>query len=822
MHCVSFNNFWNSYFGEILKNFYTKFIGFSSKRYFLIIFVLLLLIAGELLYLKNNLKIDTDLKALFKGTNKTVIQLEKMEEQVGSYSTVLVVAHSPDRDKNIEALSRIKEKIIDDPAVRFIEFERDVSYLEKHALLFASVDELKKMRDEIRKEIANQVKGSLSLVEEQNEKNDTSLNSKFDEITEKAESYRKKYKFNQFYEAENGTFVAMKVRPGGSETNVSDTKTIVDLLDRAILETKPEELGVEVEAGGHFRNKLKEMNAIYNDVFSTLAICIFLLFLTIIFYFRSFRALFIVFIPLSAGVLTAITAMQFFIGGFNIISAFSFTILYGLGIDFSIHLLVRFSEERGKSANCREAVISSYVNIVPAIFSGALTTVAAFFSLIFINFKGFSDFGLAAAIGVTASFCAIVLFFPAIIFVFDRFYPLNIKPRKTSFLASIFNFTSAKPLVTFIIFVLITLSAVVSIKFANMEYNFDKLSFPDKNNPDTISSKYVQGVRKNKNDLLSTGLPSFIITENSEQTEDASRALDEIMKSDQKKILLKDHISIYSFIPANQKEKLPIIKDIRRIIERKINLFDEKTTERYNSEFKQFIEVDSEIQKELLPDWIKDKLSLKDGSYDKFMILALGGNKSNVEDVITIRKEYDEIKGDIQNYHVLGSYMLIAEIKNIIDRHVPVAIVFAFLAVLIVLLFLYRSFSEAVTVFIPLSAGILWMILVAVVSGIKFNIFNMVVIPTVIGTGIDSAIHIFHRYKNGKSEKMIENLKNTGGAVFFSSLTTLVGFGSVAFARHKGLQSIGIMASIGIIMVTLVNLVFFPALIVFIKGRSKK
>jgi predicted RND superfamily exporter protein len=252
---------------------------------------MIVLITFELVYLKNNLKIDTDLKALFKGHNPTVLELQDMEERVGTYSTVLVVANSPDREKNIEALLRIKNKIIDDPAVRFIEFDRDIDYIEKHALLFASVEELEKIRNEVRNAIADKVAESMSLTDN----NDTSeksagtlsLAERLDEIEKKARIYRDKYNISRFYEAENGTFVAMKVRPGGSETNVSDTKTIVDLLDRAILETRPEELGVKVEAGGHFRNKLKEMNSIYNDIFSTLAICVFLLCLTIIFYFRS-------------------------------------------------------------------------------------------------------------------------------------------------------------------------------------------------------------------------------------------------------------------------------------------------------------------------------------------------------------------------------------------------------------------------------------------------------------------------------------------------------------------------------------------------------
>ena len=218
------------------------------------------------------------------------------------------------------------------------------------------------------------------------------------------------------------------------------------------------------------------------------------------------------------------------------------------------------------------------------------------------------------------------------------------------------------------------------------------------------------------------------------------------------------------------------------------------------------------MEKEKLPDWITDKLSLKDGSSDRFIMVALGGNKSDVNDVMRIIDEFGTIHGNINKYRLLGSYMLLSEIKKVIEYHVPLAIVFAFCSVFIVLVLLYRSFVNAFVVFLPLAAGILWMILAAVLCGIKFNVFNMIIIPTVIGTGIDSAIHIYYRYRSAP-DKMLENLKNTGGSVFYSSLTTLVGFGSVALAKHKGLQSIGIMASIGIIMVTLVNLVFFPVII---------
>lgn len=807
-----------------MNNFYKKFIGFSAKHTWFMIICLAVVTVLELFYLKNNLKIDTDLRALFKGDNEMVIELEKMEDIVGSYSTVLVVAHSPNREKNIEALRLVKKKIDGNPLVRFVEFDRDVEYLEKNALLFATVDELQKIKGEVQNQIAKAVKKELNF-DENSEKTEQSqessdLTSKMDEVLEKAESYRAKYKMDKFYEVENGTYIAMKVRPAGGETNVADSKKIVDLLEKAIAEVQPEKLGVEVEAGGLFRNKLREMTAIYNDVFSTLAICIILLSLTIIFYFRSLRALLIVFFPLSSGVLSAISAMQFFVGGFNIISAFSFTILYGLGIDFSIHLLGRFSEQAEQSSSTEEALMKSMPVVMPSIFCGAITTVAAFFSLIMIDFKGFSDFGLAAALGVSTSFLAIMIFFPAIVFFFDRMKPLRIKARTTDFLASVYTALSKKSSTVFAVFLIITALAAVSVKFGKIEYNFDNLSFPGKYD-ESITNHYRDAQKKAKTDAISTGLPSFIVTNSAEETEDATRTLTRMKNEKSTSIELKDLISIYTFLPENQDEKIKIIKDIKRLIERKINLFSDSEIEKYNKEFRPYLEVSSVMEKEKLPDWIMDKLSLKDGSSDRFIMVALGGNKSDVNDVMKIIGEFGTIRGNINNYKLLGSYMLLSEIKKVIEYHVPLAIVFAFCAVFIVLVLLYRSIINAFVVFLPLAAGILWMILVAVCCGIKFNVFNMIIIPTVIGTGIDSAIHIYYRYRSAP-DKMIENLKNTGGSVFYSSLTTLVGFGSVALAKHKGLQSIGIMASIGIVMVTLVNLLFFPVIIRWIADFRKK
>jgi len=803
---------------------FKKFSSFSYK-YSVVLCLLLFLILGlEGYYLKNNFKVDTNLKALFKGTNETVQKLEKMEKRIGGTSNLLIVVNSPDREKNIAFFSELKKKIEGHKSIRFVDFDRDVSYLEEHGFLFLPIDELEKIHDEVRDAIRKKVKTEMSFDDNGSEKEKdggTEFNEdQFKKLSEKIEDYKKKYNIRRYFEVENGTFLAMKVRQAASDTSVSKTKKLVQFLEKTVADIGPEKYGVKVEVGGYFRNKIKEIDAIYNDLFSTLGICLFLLCLTIIFYFRSFLSLFLILLPLSAGVMSSATAMQFFLGDLNIISAFSFAILYGLGIDFGIHLLGRYSEEKSRGFKPVEAMYESYRHLVPAVFSGAATTAVAFLTLVLIEFKGFSDFGLAAAIGVTTSFISIILFFPALVFVFEKVRPLKVRVREITFIPKLYSALSSRPRLLFSSLIIFVLAAIISLNYIEVEYNFDKLSFPNKNDEDSLSSKYRAGIRKEKSDTFSTGLPSYILTDTYEETEDVSRELQRIKEEQPFDIPLKDYMSVYSFIPEKQDEKLKIVKRIHRLIERKINMFDEKAIAEYKKEIEPMLSVRTKIEKDKLPEWIVDKLAEKDGTSGKFIVVSLSGNKSTVTDVLKIKKYYGKIKGKIKEYDLLGSYMLLGDIKDVIEVHVPRAVLLSFLAVFLVLMILFRSFKKGILVMVPLASGLLWMMLVVFISGMKMNVFNMIVIPTVVGIGIDSAIHIYHRYKSSGVEEMDKNLIYTGGAVLFSSLTTFVGFASIAFAQHRGLNSIGVTASIGIITVTIANLVYFPAVLKYLGTRK--
>jgi predicted RND superfamily exporter protein len=91
----------------------------------------------------------------------------------------------------------------------------------------------------------------------------------------------------------------------------------------------------------------------------------------------------------------------------------------------------------------------------------------------------------------------------------------------------------------------------------------------------------------------------------------------------------------------------------------------------------------------------------------------------------------------------------------------------------------------------------------------------VIVIPLLLGMGIDSGIHLVHRSLHRHAEEPPEGLAatHTARAVFYSALTTITSFGSLAFSSHRGLSDLGVLLVVGMLLTLACNLLVLPALI---------
>jgi hypothetical protein len=121
---------------------------------------------------------------------------------------------------------------------------------------------------------------------------------------------------------------------------------------------------------------------------------------------------------------------------------------------------------------------------------------------------------------------------------------------------------------------------------------------------------------------------------------------------------------------------------------------------------------------------------------------------------------------------------------------------------------------------LPLLVGLLLLFGIMMLFGMMFNLYNLVVLPAILGIGEDNGVHITSRYLEEGTSSMGEVLSSTGQHITIGSLTTMLGFSGLIFTNHPGLQSLGTMAVIGIGMTLITALTFLPALLQWLEDRG--
>lgn len=168
---------------------------------------------------------------------------------------------------------------------------------------------------------------------------------------------------------------------------------------------------------------------------------------------------------------------------------------------------------------------------------------------------------------------------------------------------------------------------------------------------------------------------------------------------------------------------------------------------------------------------------------------------------------------------ITGTSQIAVEWMNEMNEAAPKAAFFIFLAVILFLILTFRNFKYTLFAVIPLLCGMICMMGLYPLFGFKLNMMNVIVIPLVIGMGIDFGIHIAHRFK---TEGNIETTyRFTGKGVFLSALTTMIGFGSLGLmGKFPAIASYGAILFFGITSCLITTIVLLPALLAFIKSRK--
>jgi len=169
---------------------------------------------------------------------------------------------------------------------------------------------------------------------------------------------------------------------------------------------------------------------------------------------------------------------------------------------------------------------------------------------------------------------------------------------------------------------------------------------------------------------------------------------------------------------------------------------------------------------------------------------------------------------------VTGTPVQLLEYTTLLKNSYVEAAYYSLAAIVVLVLVHFRRIGSVVLSLIPVAVGTLWTAALMSLLDVPFNPANIMMLPLVVGIGVTNGIHILNRFAEEHNPSILS--RSTGKAVIVSALTTIAGFGSLVVAKHQGIQSLGIVMSIGVGMCMLVAVTFLPAILMLLTRVKKK
>jgi uncharacterized protein len=165
-----------------------------------------------------------------------------------------------------------------------------------------------------------------------------------------------------------------------------------------------------------------------------------------------------------------------------------------------------------------------------------------------------------------------------------------------------------------------------------------------------------------------------------------------------------------------------------------------------------------------------------------------------------------------------GIAVTTVESARVVVKSFREALAGATIAIVLLLLVLWRRVGDTLIAMAPLLLSAAVLAAIGVIFNLPFNFANVLVLPALLGIGIDSGIHLVHRWRHmaGESDPLLET--STARGVVQSTLTTIASFGTLAISPHPGMASLGLLLTLGLSLILVANLILIPALVAGRRG----
>ncbi len=794
--------------------------------------------------LAYNLRIDNDLAKLIPKDYPSVQALEKLREQVGAENEVAVAIKSPSLPVNkqfardiIDHALELKQPGTSAPYFTRAEFRREVGFLQNNAIYFATDSELDQLQQFLKDKAEEAKEEANPFYIEFEEEEDTATDS----VGRELEQMYNELVGSEYYLSEDSLTLVVKLFPNGSQTDIRFIRSTYRELQNTVDSLSPHSYhpDMEVTLAGRFLRTLIEVETITADVKNSFGAGVLMLLFVVVAYFfyrnyrikagshLSFRFILselprmpviavIMALPLTFSICWTFGIAYLAFGNLNIMTSTLGLLLFGMGIDFGIHFFARYMEERGMRKSIEDSAYTTFMTTGQAITVVGITTAAAFFILMIAEFKGFSEFGFIAGIGILFAIIAYIVSLPALLVLFERMKlldlsktPIHVESKQQE------GDQGKKGKPKFYISLFILLLAVISLFYAG--FNIDRLEF--EYHFGGLEPEYERFVEVNRKARTAysnkqTRNSAYIIVDKPEHATQVAAILKQRISKDTLSATVREVETFQDRFPMNDsaaKEKLERIEEIRSLLADPF-LKDQKDEQldrlRKAASTRDILTLDE------VPDFLKNPFTSKDGEVGNLVIIYPSVGLSDGRNSMNFAEDVGRVTlPDGKVYYAGSTSIVAADMLKLMIEETPLMVSLTVVMIILFKLIILHRLKWVLLALFPLGASFLWMFGLMPDFGWKLNFYNLVVLPTVLGIGDDSGIHIVHRYLEEGKGSITKVLKSTGEHISVSSTTTVLGFSGLLFSIHPGMRSIGELAILGIILSLIASLFVLPALI---------
>ncbi len=576
------------------------------------------------------------------------------------------------------------------------------------------------------------------------------------------------------------------------------------------------------------------------NAIGTIAVVLFILWLAL----KSPKIILAVFLSIFLGLaITAALGLRM-VGALTPISIAFAVLFVGIGVDFGIQFCVRYRSERYEVNNLRIALANAAKHVGVPLTLAATATAAGFLSFLPTDYRGVSELGQIAGVGMIIAYLVSITVLPALLKVLNP--PGEKAPLGYAALAPVDRFME-RHRIGIIIGTAVAVLGGLPLLF-DLQFDF---------NPINLNSSKVESIATYL-DLRSdpaTGASTIEVLAPSlsaaKQSADRVSALPEVSRV----------MTIESFVPGEQQQKLEIIQKAAKALGPTLaqsprpEASDAENVAALNSGAETLTRVIGTQQgpgaaaakrlADAMSQLAKSDEATRARAQAVFIAplkIALDGLRSSLEAQpitdMTLPPELADRwlkpdgrarvevypKGDPNDNEVLrqfaravlvvepgatGGPISILESGNTVIRAFIVAGGWALASIALLLWIVLRRFSDVLLTLIPLLVAGVVTLEFCVVIGMPLNFANIIALPLLLGVGVAFKIYYITAWRAGQTGLLQTSLTR---AVIFSAMTTATAFGSLWLSSHPGTSSMGKLLALSLVCTMAAAVLFQPVL----------